>query len=118
MKQKLTERYIIDLMKEEWDKKVHSLLEKPNKQSKKPETGLKVFANIDGKSEDVLSAAVGLKIKKKASKGDPMSGLNYDVVDVNVKDKTVTLSRPAATGGDTKQVIVSLQDFQDNYERE
>jgi len=47
-----------------------------------------------------------------------MSGLNYDVVDVNVKDKTVTLSRPAATGGDTKEVIVSLQDFQDNYERE
>jgi len=113
MKQKLTERYIIDLMKEEWDKKVHSLLEKPE-----TGTGLEVFANIDGKSEDVLSAAVGLKVKKKASKGDPMSGLNYDVVDVNVKDKTVTLSRPAATGGDTKEVIVTLQDFQDNYERE
>jgi hypothetical protein len=118
MKQKLTERYIINLIKEEWDKKVHSLLEKPNKQSKKPETGLKVFANIDGKIEDILSAAIGLKVKKKTSKGDPMSGLNYDIADVNVKDKTVTLSRPAATGGDTKQVIVSLQDFEDNYERE
>jgi hypothetical protein len=118
MERKLTERYIIDLMKEEWDRKIHSLLEKPSKKQDRPQTGLKLFANIDGKSEDVLSAAIGLKVKKKMSKGDPMSGLNYDVKDVNVKDKTVTLSRPSATGTDTKEVVVSLQDFQDNYERE
>ena len=118
MKQKLTERYIIDLIKEEWDKKVDSLLEKPNKQSEKPETGLKVFANIDGKTEDVLSSAIGLKVKKKVSKGDPMSGLNYDVVDVDVKRKTVTLSRQGATGEDTRQITVSFPDFQNNYKRE
>ena len=47
-----------------------------------------------------------------------MSGLNYDVKDVNVKDKTITLSRPSATGTETKDIVVSLQDFQDNYERE
>lgn len=118
MKKKLTERYIIDLMKEEWDKKVHSLFEKSNKKHDKPEASLKVYADINGEHEDVLSAAIGLKVKKKAFKGDPMSGLNYDVKDVNIQDKTVILSRPSNTSGNTKEVVVSLQDFQDNYTRE
>ena len=60
MKQKLTERYVIDLMKEEWDKKVHSLLEKSSEQSKKPETGLKTYVTIDGKQKNILSK--GLKV--------------------------------------------------------
>ena len=117
MKQKLTERYIIDLMKEEWNKKIHSLIEMSDKQTNKPKTGLNAFAKIGGKREDVLSAAIGLKVKKKASKGDPMAGINYDVSDVNIQDNTITLKRPASGNMNTKKIIISLQDFEDNYER-
>jgi hypothetical protein len=111
MKQKLTERYVIDLMKEEWDKKVHSLLEKSSEQSKKPETGLKTYVTIDGKQKNILSK--GLKVTKKKSVGDPTSGMDYKVVDVSLRDKTITLQR-----FDQKSFTISLQEFEDNYIRE
>ena len=100
-----------------WNKKIHSLIEKSDKQTNKPKTGLNAFAKIGGKREDVLSAAIGLKVKKKASKGDPMAGINYDVSDVNIQDNTITLKRPASGNMNTKKIIISLQDFEDNYER-
>lgn len=114
MKQKLTERYIIDLMKEEWDIKVHSLLEKTKKTSSKEQgEGLSVNFDVDGDGykENVISP--GLKVEKIS--GGPMSGLVYDVVSV---DKgTVTLSRPDVNGTKKKMITITRQEFEADYKR-
>jgi len=110
MQQKLTERYIIDLMKKEWDKKVNSLLEK--KSNAKTSGGLKVDFDVDGDGykENVISP--GLKVVDITD--GPMKKQLYDVVSVD-KD-TVTLSRAAASGKEKLQFTITRQEFEANYD--
>jgi hypothetical protein len=93
MKKKLTQKDVINLMKEEWDKKISSLLE--------TDDNLTMTAIINGKKQNVISA--GLKVKK--------DGLTYVVSAVN--DKSVTLRRP-----DSKEFTITSKELEDDYERE
>lgn len=114
MKQKLTERYIINLMKEEWDNKVRSLLEKAKKTDAiEPGEGLTINFDVDGDGykENVISP--GLKVQKASD--DPMSGLNYDVVSND--GNTVKLSRPDAKGKRKKMITITRDAFEADYKR-
>ncbi len=112
MQQKLTERYVIDLMKEEWDKKVHSLLEKKKKSKSDASGGLKVDFDVDGDGykENVISP--GLKVVDITD--GPMKGQLYDVVSVD-KD-TVTLGRADAAGKEKLQFTITRQEFEAKYD--
>lgn len=117
MKKRLTERYVIDLMREEWEKKLHSFVEKSKmsdtKTSKKvPPKGEKDLeinfdVNKDGHKEMVISP--GLNVTNKS---DPFPGLKYQVVDVD--SKTVKLSR-AGGNGEKKIITITREDFEKNY---
>ena len=120
MERKLTERYIIDLMKEEWDRKIHSLLE--NSKSIKKDTDLKVLARVDNKDglKNVISP--GLKVKKKSQdkngKKYPSSVPDQLVYDVErVSDTEIDLSRPSPDGDKKVLTPITVKDFEDNYER-
>jgi hypothetical protein len=93
MKKKLTQKDLINLMKEEWDKKVSSLLE--------TDDSLTMTTIINGKKLNVISA--GLKVKK--------DGLTYVVSAID--NKTVTLRRP-----DSKEFTITSKELEDDYERE
>jgi len=124
MKQKITEKYIIGLMKEEWKKKIQLLSESDDKQD-----NIKMSIDIDGdgSKEDVISP--GLKVVKKSLKmnneksknlnykGDPSVGLAYDVVSIDNRSGTVTLSRPEADGSGKKTFVITKKEFEDNYKR-
>ncbi|NBV29132.1 hypothetical protein EBR43_09340 [bacterium] len=122
MKQKLTGNYIINLMREEWQKKVNSLLSETPSQKKKPR-GLKMQVDVDGDGSKENVIDVGLKVQKKMPddkrinvKGDPTSGLVYTVVSVNDQDKTITLSRPDSSNGE-KTIVITKQAFENEYQR-
>jgi hypothetical protein len=108
MNHKLTEKYIINLMKEEWDKKVQSFVEKSKKSNEK-DISVDFDVDGDGHTETVISP--GLKVTNKND--DPMSGLEYTVVALNAK--TVTLSRPDVNGSKTKAFTITREDFETNY---
>ena len=119
MKQKLTERYVIDLMKEEWDKKIIFLIDESK--SIKKNADLKVFIKVPGDGKkNVISP--GLKVKKKSHDvGDKHFSLNvpdqlvYDVEDVS--DKEIDLSRPSPEGDKKVLTPITIKDFEANYER-
>lgn len=125
MKQKLTEGYIINLMKEEWTKKVNSILEK----SEKRMDDLKVHMDIDGDGSKETVISPGLRVKRKGPeadkkdskkpvlKADPSAGLVYDIESVNDQDNTVTLSRPDIDGAGKKTIVITRKEFEANYER-
>jgi len=114
MKQRLTERYIINLMREEWTKKVNSLIEKKSKPKKSNKPGdsltLQIDVDGDGKPENVIDQ--GFKVEKI---NDPMSGLVYDVESIDYPNKKVTLKRTDDTG--TKVFTVPFEDFKQQYGR-
>jgi effector-binding domain-containing protein len=116
MELKLTERYIINLMKEEWDKKVRSLLENKGLE-------VKVDVDKDGQKESVISQGLKVVKKKPSQKGklvkdsDPLIGTLYTVDSVNDHEGTITLSRADQNGKDKKTIVVTTKEFEDNYKR-
>lgn len=116
MKQRLTERYIINLMREEWTKKVNFLIEKKSKpkKSNKPGDGLTLQVDVDGDGEPESVIDRGFKVEKI---NDPMSGLSYDVEFIDDDNGTVTLKRPDAKGTKFNSFTVSQKDFEQQYRR-
>ena len=122
MKQRLTERYVIDLMKEEWDKKVRSFAEKKDKKTLKKNTNLEVNVDVDGDGHKEIVISPGLKVRKKQH--DP-NGKKYNssvfdslVYEVESADgKEVVLSRIGDDGQKKILKPITVQDFEDNYER-
>ena len=122
MKQRLTERYVIDLMKEEWDKKVRSFVEKKEKKTLKKNTNLEVNVDVDGDGHKENVISPGLKVRKKQH--DP-NGKKYNssvfdslVYEVESADgKEVVLSRIGDDGQKKILKPITVQDFEDNYER-
>jgi len=121
MKHKLTENYIINIMREEWKKKIDSLIYESSKEKPK---GLKLQFDVDsdGSKESVIGA--GLKVQKKKPagknvnvKGDPLAGLVYTVVSVNDRDGTVTLNRPDPSNKTEKTIVITKKEFENEYER-
>jgi len=120
MKHKLTENYIINIMREEWQKKVNSLISESNKE--KPH-GLRMQVDVDGDGSKENVIDVGLRVQKKKPtdkrvnvKSDPSMGLVYTVVSVNDRDGTVILGRPGSGDGD-KTIVITKQAFESEYER-
>jgi len=120
MKHKLTENYIINIIREEWQKKVNSLISESNKE--KPR-GLRMQVDVDGDGSKENVIDVGLRVQKKKPtdkrvnvKSDPSMGLVYTVVSVNDRDGTVTLGRPGSGDGD-KTIVITKQAFESEYER-
>jgi len=120
MKHKLTENYIINIMREEWKKKIDSLISESKEE--KPR-GLKMHVDVDGDGSKENVIDVGLKVQKKKPsdkkinvKGDPSIGLIYTVASVNDRDGTVTLSRPGSGDGD-KTIVITKKAFESEYER-
>lgn len=111
MAQKLTERYVINLMKEEWTNKVKSvLLEKEAKPVEKGKRRLKDLIDVDGDGYSEMVIGPGLKV---TCKNGPLKGIDYDVVSVGKNE--VVLSRGDINGQGKKQVTISLDDFKTNY---
>lgn len=115
MLQKLTERYIINLMREEWTKKVQSLLvEKKMKSKKSPEKGkrhLKFEIDVDGDGHAEMVISPGLKV---TCQNGPMKGTDYTILRVGGNE--VELTRPD-TKIPHKMVVLSttLEDLKTNY---
>lgn len=104
--ERLTEKVIIRLMKEEWDKKLNSILENDTKSD-----SLSVSPTIGGKKIDAIS--VGLKVKEKS--GDKkIGGLEFTVKKVD--DEFITLIR--YDNGKAIVRSVPKSKLEDDYERE
>jgi len=114
MIQRLTERYIINLMQEEWSNKVQSLLvEKKSKSSRKIEKGkrrVEDFVDVDGDGRSEMIISPGLKV---TSKSGPMKGTDYEVV--NVHGDKVVLSRTDIHGMTKKHITITIDDLKSNY---
>lgn len=110
---KLTEKQILQLMREEWNKRVESFLHEnlKEKKSKKPDTDLSVEVPVKGKNEIVISP--GLKVKSKPEFGQ---GLLYTVDSVNSSNKTIVLSHEKDSG--TVKRTVTWDEFNKQYERQ
>jgi len=117
MLQKLTERYIINLMREEWTKKVQSLLvekKMKSKSKKSPEKGKRHLENevdVDGDGHTEMVISPGLKV---TCQNGPMKGTDYTVLRVGRNE--VELTRPD-TRIPHKMVVLSttLEDLKTNY---
>jgi hypothetical protein len=121
MKHKLTENYIINIMREEWRKKIDSLISESPKEKPK---GLKLQFDVDsdGSKESVIGAGLKVQKKKPSSKnvnvkGDPSAGLVYTVVSVNDRDGTVTLKRPDPLSKSEKTIVITKKEFENEFER-
>ena len=117
MIQKLTERYIIDLMREEWTNKVQSLLtekksKKPiNKDKKRGKRSLQNSIDVDGDGQPEMVIDPGLRITCNSG---PFKGTDYTIVSVDEGSQQVKLSRSNLQG---KMVFltVSFDELRSNY---
>lgn len=111
---RLTEQQILQLMREEWNKRVESFLHEnieEKKKKSKPDTDLSVEVPVKGKKEVVISP--GLKVKSKPEFGQ---GLLYTVASVNPTNKTIVLSHEKDSG--TVKRTVTWDEFNKQYERQ
>jgi hypothetical protein len=117
---KLTEKEIIRIMKEEWNRKVLSILREEKEEDKKkkdersvPGTGLSVEVPVAGKRQIVIDR--GLKVQSKDEK-KLGSRVLYTVEDVDSENKEITLRRDAPSGEKTQKM--SWAEFERDYERQ
>lgn len=117
MIQKLTERYIIDLMREEWDNKVQSLLvEKKskvglNKDHKKGKRRLENEIDVDGDGQPEMVIDRGLRITCKRG---PLKGTEYTIDDVDEANDQVVLKRGNLLGREVS-LTISFDELRSNY---
>ena len=114
MIQKLTETYIINLMREEWNNKVQSfLIEKKSKSKGPAEKGkrhLQDLVDVDGDGHSEMVISPGLKV---TCQNGPMKGTDYDVVSVSKNE--VVLGRADVDGRTKKHITITLDDLKSNY---
>jgi len=108
-KKKLTEKYLIKLMREEWIKKLRPLLNESSQSIDELKVSFDV--NRDGRPENVISPGLRVRKKDTALSADVSPGLVYDVEDVDVKGQTITLKRP----DDQREFDLTIKQFQDEY---
>jgi hypothetical protein len=114
---KLTEKEIIRLMKEEWNRKIETFLVEKNEKSEKeekPDTDLSVEVPLLGKKEIVISP--GLKVKSKNKEDSLSQGLLYTVHSVDDSNKKITLSHEKQDG--TVKRTITWDEFNNEFERQ
>ena len=117
---KLTEKDVILLMREEWNKKIQSLLTEKSKEpagkndseKENKQVDLSVEVPIKGKKEVVISR--GLKVKSKNEFGALQAGTLYTVRHVDKESKTVSLTHEKESG--TIKRVVSWGDFSKEFQ--
>lgn len=118
---KLTEKEVITLMREEWNRKVESLLKEKSEDSKEDHSSkkgkdsdvdLSVEVPVMGKREVVISP--GLKVKSKKEAGGLQSGILYTVKKVDAKEKKIVLVHEKETGAVRR--VVSWDEFSKEFQ--
>jgi hypothetical protein len=113
---KLTEREVIEIMREEWNARLNSLTEKKpaEKSEKKPDTDLSVEVPLAGEKQVVISP--GLKVKSKNGKKNVGGGLLYTVKNVDKGTRKVTLQHDKESGPVLR--TLSWEEFNKEFERQ
>jgi|688.fasta_scaffold03138_38 hypothetical protein len=112
---KLTEKEVVRLLREEWNKKIESFLPEKDKlekkDKKKADTDLSVEFPLKGEKEIVISPE--FKVKSKKGTGQ---GLLYTVSNVNPTSKTITLTHQKEDG--VAETTVTFDEFVKEFERQ
>ena len=114
---KLTEREVIQIMREEWNARLNSLIEKKEpteKSEKKPDTDLSVEVPLAGEKQVVISP--GLKVKSKGGKKNVGGGFLYTVASVDKNNRKVTLQHDKESGPVLR--TLSWDEFNKEFERQ
>ena len=114
---KLTEKEVIKLLREEWNKKLESFLpekgKSEKKDKKKADADLSVEFPLKGEKEIVISPE--FKVKSKEGTG-VKSGLLYTVSSVDPTSKTIVLTHQKEDGEARR--TVTFDEFVKEFERQ